>query len=317
VNKKQAVIAYELKFDTGEEIIKDTLANQVQQLGSKKIAELFQNLENKLAKESRQRNEKMAPSSSEVLPRNHYFYYSKAYEQYRLQCEGQGDEALIFLQWVEMQRLEDSDFQAWLADDQLPTHTDFNSLQLLKDDIPNPIKFDGWISLFWWPIDLWYVFTDWALDRQGIVHYIYNEQRWPIMSERMLHHLRQLGDFQHQSYPIEIADFTLAHASTTARTGRVCTSYSIVQTLENLDIFDWEKSQYVEHIALENRIQSATKVVLKKPADALPPLFRISAYPSKLFVSAAVVQQIESETYSHIQYTGARFTPIDENYQLF
>jgi hypothetical protein len=315
MKKKQAVIAYELKFDTGEEIIKDTLADQIMQLGSEKVAELFKRLENKLAQESSQRTERISSSSPEDLPKNHYFYYSKKYEQYIYQCEEQEKHPLVFLDWICMKRLEETDFHAWLADDRLPSDTDFCSAQILESEIPNPIQFDGWISLLWWPIDIWYVFTEWGVQDKDVVHYVYNEQRWPVMSETMLHNLREVGDFRYEAYPIEIADFTLAHASTTSRTGRVCTSYSIVQTLEILDVFDWEKSQYVKHPSIENRIQSATKLVLQEPSNGLPPLFRLSAYPSKLFVSATVV--LQSETYNYIKYTGARFTPVDETYQLF
>jgi hypothetical protein len=302
-------IAYELRFDTGAEIMKDVLANQAAELSPAAISKLYQNLTEKLLQESNERDARLAASQpSGRLPKNHYFYFSKTYEQYAAE---KGSDALLFVDWYDRQRLEETDFLAWLADKNLSPAIDFNTTNPIDTPIPNPILFDGWMSLIWSPIDISYVFSDWSAPVYWNIDYIYNDKNWPILSRHMCRVLQGIKEFQHQVYPIEIHDYTLAHASTTDRTGRAVEGYAIVQTLENLDIFDWEKSQYIPHSSLSNQIQSATQVILKTPAAGLPPLFRLTAYPQKLFVSAAAQAVLEGDI------RGARFTPIDENYRIY
>jgi hypothetical protein len=309
--------AYELRFDTGEEIIRDSIAEQSSQIGMEMVSKLCKDFENQLIEDSLDRDAQMAYDQSEPskVAKNDYFYISKIYEAYVQSSQEQEKEPLIFLEWFERQRLQEIDFLAWLTDERISDDVDFNSTHPLDTELPNPIKFDGWMNLIWTPIDLFYIPEEFSpLECRHIyyINYIYNNKKWPIMSGSLLRDLKEVGEFQHRHYPIEVTDFTLAHASKTAKSGRSFIGYQIVQTLENLDIFDWNKSQYTKHPSLDGQIQSAEKVVLKK-MTAPPPLFRISAYPSKLFVSATAKDKIDQNDF----YRGLRFTPVDEKYQIY
>jgi hypothetical protein len=312
-----APTAYELRFDSGEEIIKDSLAEQQSEIGMAMIVKLCRDFGKQLVADGLDRNARIArEQESGVVTNNDYFYISKIYEAYVQNFQNQEKDPLLFLEWFERQRLQETDFLAWLADEEISDDMDFNSTHPVELALPNPIKFDGWMNLIWTPIDLFYIPEEFSpLECRHIynIDYIYNDKKWPIMSGNMLRDLKEVGDFQHRCYPIEVTDFTLAHASKTARSGRSFIGYQIVQTLENLDIFDWEKSQYIKQESSDNCIQSAEKVILKKTDQALPPLFRISAYPSKLFVSAIAKEKITENRY----YRGLRFTPVDEEYKIY
>jgi hypothetical protein len=89
-----------------------------------------------------------------------------------------------------------------------------------------------------------------------------------------------------------------------------------VQTLEFLDAYDWEKSEYVkeksiytvdnDNLDYETKF---TKVVLKEP---IPSLFRLVGDETTLYVSAAAKEALEASDTAR----GAYFTPIDEEYEL-
>jgi hypothetical protein len=319
MKKISSPIAYELRFDTGEEIIRDSIGEQLSEIGIKMAVKLCKDFEQQLITDSLDRDVQMTREWSEpgTVAKNDYFYIFKTYEKFVQNAQEQGEEPLLFRRWFEMHRLQENDFLAWLVDERIPSDLDFNSTQPLDMAVPDLIKFDGWMNLIWSPIDLFYIPNEFSplecSTTRYTINYVYNNKKWPIMSDRLLEDLTMAGEFQHRCYPIEVIDYTLAHASKTARSGRSSVGYQIVQTLECLDIFDWEKSQYTKHESLDNQIQSAEKVVLKKITTPLPSLFRISAYPSKLFVSDAVKKTTERNDY----YGGVKFTPIDEEYKIY
>jgi hypothetical protein len=313
-----APTAYELRFDTGEEIIRDSIAEQSFEIGMEMVAKLCQDFEKQLVTDSLDRDAQMTRDQSDpdTVAKNDYFYISKIYDVYVQSALEQGSEPLLFLNWFERQRLQETDFLAWLTDEIISDNLDFNSTHPLDIELTDLIKFDGWMNLIWTPIDLFYIPEEFSpLECRHIynIDYIYNDKKWPIMSGNLLRDLKEAGDFQHRSYPIEVIDFTLAHASKTARSGRSFIGYQIVQTLESLDIFDWNKSKYIKHESVDGCIQSAEKVILKETGIPLPPLFRISAYPSKLFISLAAKEKIDENHY----YRGLRLTPIDEKYKVY
>jgi hypothetical protein len=62
----------------------------------------------------------------------------------------------------------------------------------------------------------------------------------------------------------------------------------IVQTLEFLDIFDWEKSDYTQSEFNKERNSPGivNAFVLKDTEFDLPPLFRLTTSPTRLFISS-------------------------------
>jgi hypothetical protein len=66
--------------------------------------------------------------------------------------------------------------------------------------------------------------------------------------------------------------------------------------------FDWEKSLYQPHPRMNNRVTSISKLVLTEPKNDLPPIFRLSAYSTALFVSAEARKLLEKEGIKGIKF---------------
>ena len=144
-------------------------------------------------------------------------------------------------------------------------------------------------------------------DFEGI-DYLYTEPKLPVMSKRMLSVLESIGDFPHQIIPVIIED-TQSMAGADGqfrRTGKVNTDYTAVQLLEQLDIFDREKSLYEPNFLNPNKVGRVEKLVLKVPEEGLPPIFRIKDKPTYLYVSPEAKIALEEAG-----ITGIRFVPID------
>jgi hypothetical protein len=131
-----------------------------------------------------------------------------------------------------------------------------------------------------------------------------NDQHWPIISPEMLEVLESVGDFKHNVYPTIIND-----PSTDDPPG-VNESFLILQTLEFLDAFDFDKSDYIMHPEVEGLVDEASKVVLKEPVGGFPPIFRLNVREFHLFVSAAAKEALAATGKDR----GIDFTPVDEDY---
>jgi hypothetical protein len=158
-----------------------------------------------------------------------------------------------------------------------------------KINVPTPVPFVGLILYL------------------PVLDYPYNDKDWPMVSPGMLEVLESVGDFKHNVYPTIIND-----ASTDDPPG-VNESFLILQTLEFLDAFDFDKSEYVMDTELDGRVDEANKVVLKEPLGGLPPVFRLNVKKSLLFVSAAAKEALEKSG----KCGGAEFTPVDEDYHWY
>jgi hypothetical protein len=134
--------------------------------------------------------------------------------------------------------------------------------------------------------------------------YPYNDQNWPIISPGMLEVLESVGDFRHSVYP------TIINDSSTDDPPGVNESFLILQTLEFLDAFDFDKSEYILRSEVKSLVDEASKVVLKEPPNGFPPIFRLNAMKSSLFVSSAAKEALETAGRDR----GIDFIPVDENY---
>jgi hypothetical protein len=63
-------------------------------------------------------------------------------------------------------------------------------------------------------------------------------------------------------------------------------NFIAVQLLEHLDLLDWENSIVEPSFILPDQIMGVQKLVLKETTYPLPPLFRLSAYPTALLASS-------------------------------
>jgi hypothetical protein len=194
------------------------------------------------------------------------------------------------------------DNDVWLDEGALPNNTNisfclpsppgYNVHYLLATNVygtlPTPILFVGLIGY---------------LDD---LDYPCNDRRWPIVSLDMLRVLESVGDFKHRTYPIIIND------SSNDKPPGVNKNFVILQTLEYLDAFDFDKSEYVMNVELDGCIKEASKVILKEPDKGFPPIFRLNAESFFLFVSATAKEALEKAG----KDGGIEFTPVDDNFTL-
>ena len=142
-------------------------------------------------------------------------------------------------------------------------------------------------------------------DFEGI-DYIYTKPDLPVMSGRMLSVLRSVQNFPHQIIPIAIEDTEVAEDSLTERSGKINTDYVAVQLLEQLDIFDREKSVYRPSSISSHGVGRIRRLVLKVTPQGLPPIFRIIENSTYLYVSPEAKTALEEAG-----ITGIRFVDIN------
>jgi hypothetical protein len=129
------------------------------------------------------------------------------------------------------------------------------------------------------------------------VDYPYCNQRWPIMSKRMLDVLLSVKKFPHQAIAIDIEDHGLISGATGwERSGIHNHDFVIVQLLEQLDIFDKENS------VCDPDSYYVKKMVLKEPETGFPPLFRVSGRETRLYVSAEARTALEEAGIKEVRF---------------
>ena len=146
-------------------------------------------------------------------------------------------------------------------------------------ELPNPIQF--------------YAISD----AVPYTDYPHNDIRWPIMSERMLEVLLGVREFPHRTYSIEVVDIGVAPVGDT--------NFVAVQLITHQDYFDWERSAY--QMGRSQRMAvSIDEFVINFPAEGPPPLFRLSAAPTYLFISDEARQ-----TLREAGIRGTSYLPMD------
>jgi hypothetical protein len=116
-----------------------------------------------------------------------------------------------------------------------------------------------------------------------------------IYSKRMINALQSVKNFKYQTYPIAVLEekdqggnynHPYEHPEEFKKTS-IRDDLFLFQTLEFLDVFDWEKSDYRQG-ELSKEVGSPGNVneyVLKEPVGGFPPLFRLPYAPVTLFIS--------------------------------
>lgn len=133
------------------------------------------------------------------------------------------------------------------------------------------------------------------------IDYPINDHGWPIMSTRMLDVLRAVGDFPHRAIPLVMLDDTVDPP----RPGSANRDFVAVQLTGYTDAFDWDRSEYTRSALADDRVLKVKKLVLK---DApLPPLFRLSARPGPLLVSAAARAALEAAGIGGVRFVRLRY----------
>ena len=139
------------------------------------------------------------------------------------------------------------------------------------------------------------------------VDYPDNDVNWPIMSARM-RKLLLTDTVEHRLIPVSFLDDMVPTAERfengKPRTGVAIEGFAAVQLLRPIDAFDMQHSEYTPHRKLPGRVQKVKRLVLKD--IPLPPLFRLSAFPSRLLISHRARLDLEA---AGIQ--GAAYHPLD------
>jgi hypothetical protein len=144
-------------------------------------------------------------------------------------------------------------------------------------ELPNPIIFEGGFEIL--PC------TDFPT----------NNVYWPVMSRKMYYTLLALGDFPHRVIPIAIINnrafpfeshrWFLANGQPNPEVTNF-DDFVVIQLLEHSDYFDFERSVYdpdKEYPEVPDYIHS---YALNEPTNGFPPLFRLAAQSTVLFISA-------------------------------
>jgi hypothetical protein len=110
----------------------------------------------------------------------------------------------------------------------------------------------------------------------------------------------------HRVIPVSMLDFhvpakdRMAHGK--PKPGVAIEGFAAVQLLERTDAMDMERSTFTPDEDLPGRAREVKKLVLRD--RPLPSLFRLSAYPWPLFVSAETREQLEAAGIAGVAYIG-------------
>jgi hypothetical protein len=138
---------------------------------------------------------------------------------------------------------------------------------------------------------------------------LYALEGCPIFSQRMIDILLSVSEFAYKKYPIAVlkeqGDFNPYEDIEKFKDLSLRSDLFIFQTLEHLDIFDWEKSNYEQdEYEKEQNIPGYIRgFVLKTPEGGFPPLFRLPFKTSKLFVSREAREALKKEKAKGISFT--------------
>ncbi len=158
-----------------------------------------------------------------------------------------------------------------------------NLWKVTKVRMPTDLVFVGFDDLF--------ISTDYP--------YIQDTRSWPIMSKQMLNILLSIKEFSYQAIPItfkHVENFSIDKEERGRNLSIPNHNFVILQLLEYLDALDLEKSDYTKTPYESNpkaeRID-IHKMVLKKPVNGFPPIFRVKEDKVSLYVSAAARKALE------------------------
>jgi len=166
----------------------------------------------------------------------------------------------------------DRDYFATLQE--FPGHADTVSLMDTSPlELPEEILFDG------------------IIDEMRDVDYPSNNRNWPLMSDAMVEVLLGVGEFQYRSVPVKIVDESIPEKDRYDDNGQLLSEIMIprfkgIQLLEHTDAFDRDRSEFSTYSFAPDQVRNIKKLVLKIPEDGFPSLFRLSAAPGDMFVSA-------------------------------
>lgn len=133
-------------------------------------------------------------------------------------------------------------------------------------------------------------------DTVAYTDYPHNDIMWPIMSKRMLDVLCSVKEFPHCLIPIQVMERGMIMEEV---------NFVGVQLLSYQGYFDWNNSSYKMGRS-GRKATRVTKIVLEIPQEGFPPLFRLSAAPTRLFISDQARHALKDAG-----IRGTRYLPLD------
>jgi hypothetical protein len=142
-----------------------------------------------------------------------------------------------------------------------------------------------------------------------------NDKDWPIMSRRMYYTLCTVGDFPHRAIPIAMMDgskFTFEPERRFLSNGQPDPEITntdalvAVQILEESNYFNFKLSEFEPDPDFPEWVHSVEKYVLNEPLEGFPPLFRLAAQATPLFISAKA-----REALKEAGIRGVAYYPLD------
>lgn len=139
---------------------------------------------------------------------------------------------------------------------------------------------------------------------------------WTVVSQRMLSALKNLGPFEHQTFPVRIWDELIKPGEDPkSLPSRHNDEYLLLYLPNSLKVFSYRDSDYEfitgeygrptglkqrteateqELHSLEQRpaVVMPSRIVLNTREDQLPPVFRLAAMPNSIYVTASAAQHI-------------------------
>ncbi len=165
------------------------------------------------------------------------------------------------------------DWQEDLIFQKYDGYEDYKTLGVEPFEHPDPVFYEG--------------------DLEVVRHIDYPsvDNNWHVMSKRMLATLLRVGSFPHRVIPIAIVNWEVPEvrryeADGSLRKDILLWTHIAVQVTEQLNIFDYDKSEYDRDEDDPDYIRFIDKYVFKIPPEGLPPLFRIPEKKLRLFASA-------------------------------
>ena len=147
------------------------------------------------------------------------------------------------------------------------------------------------------------------------IDYPLPDNAWPVMSRRMYQTLTAVGDFPHRRLATMVisgegtgsARFLPEHQVETPTREVLPADYLTLQMTTHEDFFDWKNSRYTrpsQH--LPNLLEISEYVLSVTENKPLPPLFRLAADPTVLFISATARAALKRAGISGPRYLSLR-----------
>lgn len=139
------------------------------------------------------------------------------------------------------------------------------------------------------------------------IDFPYPDNGWTVVSLPMYEVLRAVGDFPHRALPTVVIDCQVPPNDRLDSKGQpraeiIIDRFITIHLTTHLPIFDFEKSVYTRPSVNLPDLLEIEEYVFKIPPHGLPPLFRLAADPTPLFISREARMRLKTAQISGTRY---------------